>query len=470
MYSYDIIKQKKGITILTFDSLKISEELLKNLNSLGFKKMTSIQAKTIPLLLDKSDLIAQAKTGSGKTIAFTIPLVEKLEVKRFTIQSMVICPTRELANQVAQEIKKVCRHIHNVKVLTLCGGVPYKPQVASLRHKAHIIVATPGRVLKHISENNIQLENINYLVLDEADKMLDMGFYEDVISIFKALPKSKQTALFSATYEDNIKNLADNILHKNIFIEDDDVHKKQKINQIFYKVNEASKTALIPSIISSSKANSVLIFCNRKVTCEHLADDIFDLGFDCVVLNSDLDQKQRDETLVLFSNKSYPIMIATDVASRGLNIDNIDLVINYDVAKDEKVHTHRIGRTARAQNIGVAVTLYDEQSIHIVEDIKEIYDDIEFKDIQSLKDDLSFNLQAKYRTLYINGGKKQKLRAGDIVGALINQAGLKSEDIGDIDIFTFHSYVAVKKEFELQALKELNRNKIKGKKYQVYKR
>jgi ATP-independent RNA helicase DbpA len=431
--------------------------------------MTKIQEKTLPLLLNNSDVIAQAKTGSGKTISFSIPLVEKLEVKKFTIQSMVICPTRELANQVAQEIKKLCRHIHNVKVLTLCGGVPFKPQAASLKHKAHIVVGTPGRLLKHISENNIELKNIKTLVLDEADKMLDMGFYEDVISIVNELPKdNRQTSLFSATFEENIKVLAKDILNNPVFIQDEDIHSNQKITQVFYKIAQASKTSLIPSLISSNKASSVLIFCNRKVTCEELADEIFELGFDCVVLNSDLDQKQRDETIVLFSNKSYPIMIATDVASRGLNIDDIDLVINYDVAKDEKVHTHRIGRTARAQAKGKAITLYTNE--YEIEEIKELYNDIEFSSIQNLEDDLSYNLIPEYRTLYINGGKKNKLRAGDIVGALIHQVGLKSEDIGNIDIFTFHSYVAIKKEYELKVLKELNNNKIKGKKYQVYKR
>ncbi|PHO12364.1 ATP-dependent RNA helicase DbpA [Malaciobacter marinus] len=453
----------------TFNSLNISKELLENLNSLEFKNMTKIQEKTLPLLLNNSDVIAQAKTGSGKTISFSIPLVEKLEVKKFTIQSMVICPTRELANQVAQEIKKLCRHIHNVKVLTLCGGVPFKPQAASLKHKAHIVVGTPGRLLKHISENNIELENIKTLVLDEADKMLDMGFYEDVISIVNELPKdNRQTSLFSATFEENIKVLAKDILNNPVFIQDEDIHSNQKITQAFYKITQASKTSLIPSLISSNKASSVLIFCNRKVTCEELADEIFELGFDCVVLNSDLDQKQRDETVVLFSNKSYPIMIATDVASRGLNIDDIDLVINYDVAKDEKVHTHRIGRTARAQAKGKAITLYTNE--YEIEEIKELYNDIEFSSIQNLEDDLSYNLIPEYRTLYINGGKKNKLRAGDIVGALIHQVGLKSEDIGNIDIFTFHSYVAIKKEYELKVLKELNNNKIKGKKYQVYKR
>jgi ATP-independent RNA helicase DbpA len=299
--------------------------------------------------------------------------------------------------------------------------------------------------------------------------MLDMGFYEDVISIVNELPKdNRQTSLFSATFEENIKVLAKDILNNPIFIQDDDIHSNQKITQVFYKIAQASKTSLIPSLISSNKASSVLIFCNRKLTCEELADEIFELGFDCVVLNSDLDQKQRDETIVLFSNKSYPIMIATDVASRGLNIDDIDLVINYDVAKDEKVHIHRIGRTARAQAKGKAITLYTNE--YEIEEIKELYNDIEFSSIQNLEDDLSYNLMPEYRTLYINGGKKNKLRAGDIVGALIHQVGLKSEDIGNIDIFTFHSYVAIKKEYELKVLKELNNNKIKGKKYQVYKR
>ncbi len=431
--------------------------------------MTKIQELSLPLLLDTKDVIAKAKTGSGKTVAFSIPIINALDVKKFRIQALILAPTRELANQISQEIRKLSRHIHNVKVLSLCGGVPFKPQVASLYHGSHIVVGTPGRILKHLKEGNIEFENSNSLVLDEADKMLDMGFYDDIISIIEKLPKKRQTALFSATYEKNIEALANNILNKPIKIEDEN-EKKAKINQIFYRVINFSKSSLIPSLISSNKAKSVLIFCNRKITCEELADYLEELELDVLTLHSDLEQKNRDEVVTLFSNKSYPILIATDVASRGLHIDDIDLVISYDLAKDFKTHTHRIGRTARAGKSGLAITLYEEEQLSKVLDIKESFDDIKEDKIKNIKDDLNFKIDSDFRTLYINGGKKHKLRKSDILGALTASVGLHKDDIGLIESKDFCSYVAVKKEVLKKALDGLLKNRIKGKYFKVYEK
>ena len=452
-----------------FSQLNLSKEFLTNLNSLEYTNMTPIQQKSLPLSLQNKDLIAQAKTGSGKTVAFCIPLLNKIDVKNFRIQSLILAPTRELANQIAQELRKLSRHIHNLKVLTLCGGVPFKPQVVSLFHGAHIIVATPGRVLKHIKEENIKLENINTLVLDEADKMLDMGFYDDIIEIINSLPKNRQTLLFSATYEKNIEKLALNILKNPEFVKvenEEKVHIKQK----FYNVDESNKTALIPALISSNKAKTILIFCNMKITCDKLADDLYDLGLDVLTLHSDLDQKQRDETIILFSNKSYPILIATDVASRGLHIDDVDLVINYDLSLDEKIHTHRIGRTARAGKGGIAISLYNSNDYDRVELIKDTFSDIKEENIIDIEDDLSYKIDSNLRTIFINGGKKHKLRAGDILGALTAGIGLNKDDIGKIDILDFASYVAINKEKLEYVLDKLSKSKIKGKYYRIYEK
>ena len=452
-----------------FSQLNLSKEFLTNLNSLEYINMTPIQQKSLPLSLQNKDLIAQAKTGSGKTVAFCIPLLNKIDVKNFRIQSLILAPTRELANQIAQELRKLSRHIHNLKVLTLCGGVPFKPQVVSLFHGAHIVVATPGRVLKHIKEENIKLENINTLVLDEADKMLDMGFYDDIIEIINSLPKNRQTLLFSATYEKNIEKLALNILKNPEFVKvenEEKVHIKQK----FYNVDESNKTALIPALISSNKAKTILIFCNMKITCDKLADDLYDLGLDVLTLHSDLDQKQRDETIILFSNKSYPILIATDVASRGLHIDDVDLVINYDLSLDEKIHTHRIGRTARAGKGGIAISLYNSNDYDRVELIKDTFSDIKEENIIDIEDDLSYKIDSNLRTIFINGGKKQKLRAGDILGALTAGIGLNKDDIGKIDILDFASYVAINKEKLEYVLEKLSKSKIKGKYYRIYEK
>ena len=382
---------------------------------------------------------------------------------------MILAPTRELANQIALEIRKISRHIHNIKVLTLCGGTPFRPQVLSLSHQAHIIVATPGRLLKHIEQNNIDLENINTLVLDEADKMLDMGFYDDIMEVINSLPKNRQTLLFSATYEKNIEKLASNVLNNPITVKVEN-EEKVLIKQKFYEVDNHNKTALIPAIISANKAKSILIFCNMKIKCDELADDLYALGLDVLTLNSDLEQKQRDETIILFSNKSYPILIATDVASRGLHIDDVDLVINYDLSLDEKIHTHRIGRTARAGKGGLAVSLYNQNEMDRVFAIKDTFPDIEENNISNLEDDLTYKIDSPLRTIFINGGKKQKLRAGDILGALTAGIGLQKEELGKIDILDFSSYVAINKEKIAYVLEALSKAKIKGKYYRIYEK
>ncbi|MCG3665307.1 ATP-dependent RNA helicase DbpA [Aliarcobacter butzleri] len=449
---------------MQFSELNLSKEFLQNLDSLEYKTLTLIQEKTIPDALQNKDLIAKAKTGSGKTVAFCLPIVNKLKAKEFKIQALILAPTRELANQIAQNLRNLSRHIHNVKVLTLCGGVPFKPQVVSLQHNAHIVVATPGRVLKHIKEKNINLENINTFVLDEADKMLDMGFYDDIMEIIENLPKNRQTMLFSATYEKNIETFASNILKNPIYKEISD-EKEILINQKFYEVTPSEKTALIPALISHNQAKTTLIFCNMKITCEKLADDLYDLGLDILTLHSDLEQKQRDETMVLFSNKSYPILIATDVASRGLHIDDVDLVINYDLSLDEKIHTHRIGRTARAGKGGLAISLFTENEIDKFEIIKEKFNNIKIENPKDIKDDISFEISSNFRTVFINGGKKQKLRKGDILGALISEAGLKSDDIGKIDVMDFCSYVAVKSDKISNIFSTSKSMRIKGKYY-----
>ncbi|RXJ90507.1 ATP-dependent RNA helicase DbpA [Arcobacter sp. CECT 8983] len=445
-----------------FTQLNLPAKFLSNLESLNYNTMTKIQEESLPISLEGKDLIAQAKTGSGKTVAFSIPIVKKLNVRKFAIQSLVLAPTRELANQIAQEIRKVSRHIHNVKVLTLCGGVPYKPQVASLKHGAHIVVATPGRILQHIFETKVDLSDLEMLVLDEADKMLDMGFYEDITKVIENIPKNRQTMLFSATYEKDIEQLASEITKESTFIQDESVHEKQTINQIVYEASETEKDLLIPSLISSQEAKSVLIFCNTKIKCEELADILYKNDVDVLTLHSDLDQRERDETIIMFSNKSYPVLIATDVASRGLDIDDIDLVINYDLAKDVKTHIHRIGRTARAGKKGLALSFYDEESRYKLEMIEDKFDDLVYGKKEEIEV-CNYEIDCDFRTLFINSGKKFKLRAGDILGALTAGLGLPKDAIGKIDILEFVSYVAIKKEYIEQAYEGLCRNKIKGK-------
>lgn len=334
--------------------------------------------------------------------------------------------------------------------------------MASLFHGAHIIVGTAGRVLKHLSENNLDLSDVKNLVLDEADKMLDMGFYDDIMEIINYLPKDRHSMLFSATYEKNIETLASSILNNPKFIEVE--AQRAKIKQTFYKCEKQNRKNLLIPTITQNKAKSVLIFANMKIECDEIADFLDEMGVDVIVLHSDIDQKERDEVFALFKNKSYPVMIASDVASRGLDVDDIDLVINYELAKDVKVHTHRIGRTARAGKGGIAISFYDNDE-YKVDDIKDEFHDIDFDEIENIIDDNSFKIDADFRTLHIDAGKKHKLRKGDVIGALTAGIGLDKNDIGVIESLNFSTYVAIRKEKIDFVMKSLNKHKIKGKYY-----
>ena len=453
-----------------FKNLHLSSEMIDNLESIGYKQMTPIQEKTLPFALNGRDVIAKAKTGSGKTAAFGIGLLEKLNVKKFRIQSLVLCPTRELADQVANELRKIARFKHNIKITTLCGGVPYRPQVHSLSHNAHIIVGTPGRILKHLKEGSFSPQEIKSLILDEADRMLDMGFYDDIMAIIGFLQKKRHTLLFSATYPDNIIRLSKDIMIDPVKVEVDTVHEENVIEQKFIEsVDKSSKSDAVLKIISSYKPESVLIFCNTKIACDDLADDLEEREVYPLVLHSDMDQKSRSETLILFSNKSYPLLIATDVASRGLDIENIDLVINVDMPESIEVYTHRIGRTARAGSRGHAVSFVQKYEMEIFEEIKE-YSGLDYKidHIEDIQTDSDHRLVSNWETLFINGGKKNKMRAGDILGALTAGIGIKKEKIGKIDILEYSSYVAVKCDEVQRAYDGLRSSNIKGKSFKVY--
>ena len=451
-----------------FNTLKLSEKNIQNLSSLGFHEMTPIQEKSLPYILEHKDVIAKAKTGSGKTVSFGLGVLNNLNTSHFRIQSLILCPTRELAGQVAKTLKDLARFEHNIKILTLTGGVPHKPQVHSLSHQAHILVGTPGRILKHLKEENFSANEINTLVLDEADRMLDMGFSEDIHEIIEYLPKKRQTMLFSATYPSTIETLSRTILQDPVTVEVESTHNEDIITQKFYEVEPHQKTSLVLKVFQETH-KSVIIFCNTKVQCDELADSLDAFDIEPLVLHSDLDQKDRDETLILFSNKSYPVLIATDVASRGLDIEDVDLVINYDLPFDFEVYTHRIGRTARAGKNGLAVSFIDDKN-HF-EDLKYFFDkEYKLLNISEIQNNEDVKLGYEFSTLYINGGKRHKLRAGDILGALTAGIGLDKNDIGKINILPTCSYVAIKNNMYKKAYEGLNTNKMKNKYYKVYKR
>ena len=432
--------------------------------------MTEIQAQSLPAILIGKDLLAQAKTGSGKTAAFAIGLLHKLEVQTYQTQSLVLCPTRELAEQVSNEIRRLARAIPNTKLLTLCGGKPMAPQLTSLEQAPHIVVGTPGRILKHLGKQTLKLDGLKMLVLDEADRMLDMGFYDDIMRVIKMVPRKRQTLLFSATYPDEIKKISDVIQIEPADVRIEAVHDNKKIKQVFYEINKGERTKTLVALLHHYRPESSLVFCNRKQQCQELADDLWQQGFHALALHGDLEQRERDQVLAQFANKSCSILIATDVASRGLDIKDLEVVINFEISPDPEIYIHRIGRTGRVNNKGLALSLFMTSEAPKVNTIEEYLNSpVRVDKTSTLKMRENFRLSPPMVTLCINAGRRDKIRAGDILGALTANTDLPGKQIGKIDIFDILAYVAVERPIAKQALKILSQGKIKGRRYRVRK-
>jgi ATP-independent RNA helicase DbpA len=449
-----------------FSNLPLSKEMLSNLDNIGYKSMTPVQQLCLPHILEDKDLIVKAKTGSGKTAAFGIGLLQKLQVKKFRVQSLVLCPTRELADQVAKELRLIAKFTHNVKVLTLCGGVAFGPQFGSLRHGAHIIVGTPGRVLKHLKKDSLNLDDMQTLVLDEADRMLDMGFMDEVNEVISFAPQKRQTLLFSATYPEEIMHFSESIQQDAISIETASVEVANKIDEYFYALDDEHKPDALIKVLAHFRPSNAIVFCNTKIECDELAKDLQHSHVDALALHGDLEQYDRNDVLVQFANNSCSVLIATDVAARGLDIKELPMVLNYDIPHSQETYTHRIGRTGRAGAKGVAVSFYDADDRELV----DLYEDDKrvFKVIDELEDVENFEMKPPFVTLVIEGGKKDKLRKGDILGALTGDIGLSGQDIGKIDVYDRQSYVAIDAKMVDEAYKKLKTKKIKNKKFSVW--
>ncbi len=435
--------------------------------SLGYTSMTAIQAESLPAVLAGKDVIAQGKTGSGKTVAFALGLLARLDVKQFAVQSLVLCPTRELADQVAKEIRKLARGIHNIKVLTLCGGMPFGPQVGSLAHGAHIVVGTPGRVSDHVRKGNLVLSSVHSLVLDEADRMLDMGFAETLDEIVAEIPAKRQTLLFSATYPDSIAKVASRVLCDPVSIKVESTHDTQSIVQHFYTIADGERDLAVTQLLRDYRPDSAVVFCNTKRETAALAEYLRDEGFSAAALHGDLEQRDRDRTLVMFANKSLTVLVATDVAARGLDIEALDAVINYQPARDSEVHVHRIGRTGRAGNSGLAVTLVGDKERFKVERIAQYAGQTYHCEPLPKPGGDSSSYLPPMITLQIDGGKKQKVRPGDILGALTGDDGVAGHEVGKIQIFDQSAFVAVKRKACEQALRKLSSGKLKGRSFRA---
>ena len=359
---------------MTFTQLNLPQSMTDTLNSMQYKEMTPIQEKSLPLILEGEDIIAKAKTGSGKTAAFGIGVLNKLNVKKFRIQSMVMCPTRELADQVATELRKIARFKHNIKIITLCGGVPFMPQKHSLSHQAHIIVGTPGRILKHLKEGSFEPNSIETLVLDEADRMLDMGFIPQVRQVVSRTPRKdcRQTLLFSATYTPEIVELADRWAMDPIMVEvESQKVAADDIDQIVYLVTMADKYNLLFNLISEPGAEKIIVFNNRRDQVRKLADNLYRNGIECGMLSGEVAQNKRIRTLEDFKSGKIKVLVATDVAGRGLHIDDVTHVVNYSLPEEADDYVHRIGRTGRAGALGTSISFACEEDSFLLPDIEE---------------------------------------------------------------------------------------------------
>jgi len=454
---------------LPFSQLNLKPELASNLETMGYEFMTPIQAQSLPLIMQGKDVIGQGKTGSGKTAAFGLGLLQNLNVKRFRVQTLVLCPTRELADQVAKEIRKLARAVHNIKVLTLCGGMPMGPQIGSLEHGAHILVGTPGRILDHLQKDRIDLSELNTLVLDEADRMLEMGFQDALDAIIDEAPKNRQTLLFSATYPNAIESIAKRIMNKPEVIKVEATHDNSTIAQRFYKINDFEQRLDITRLLLlQHQPESAVVFCNTKRETQEVADELSYHGFSVIALHGDLEQRERDKALVQFSNKSVSVLVATDVAARGLDVENLDAVINFQLARDPEVHVHRIGRTGRAGAKGIACSLFTDKESYKVAQIDEYMDTAIMP--SALPNEKYYDVepyQAQMVTMQLDGGKKSKIRPGDILGALTGENGITGADVGKINVTAMSSYVAVKHSVAKKAFKKLETGKLKGRQVRV---
>lgn len=451
-----------------FASLPLAPATLDNLAQLGYTAMTAIQAASLPLSLAGQDVIAQASTGSGKTVAFGLPLVDKLDPTVWQAQALVLCPTRELADQVTAEIRKLARAVGNIKVVTLCGGVALRGQTLSLAHGAHVVVGTPGRILDHLERGSLSVDAVRTLVLDEADRMLDMGFFDDIATVTRRCPAQRQTLLFSATYPEGIAQLAAQFMRQPHTVKVQAQHDAGKIRQVFVEVTDTGRLHAVSQVLNHFRPESTLAFCNTKQQCRDLVAVLQAQGFSALALYGELEQRERDQVLVQFANHSCSVLVATDVAARGIDIDQLACVINVDVTPDPEVHVHRIGRTGRGDAEGLAVTLASLDEMGSVGRIEQLQGrESCWTPLTDFTATSTLPLRAPMATLQIVGGRKEKIRPGDVLGALTGEAGFAKEQIGKISVNEFSTYVAVDRDIAHAAVDRLSAGRIKGRSVKV---
>ncbi len=441
-----------------FSSLGLIPALYNNLLSLNFQQMTGVQQQCLPLILAGQDVIAQASTGSGKTAAFALAILQRLEPRVLQPQALVLCPTRELADQVANEFRRLARLLPNIKVMTLCGGRPVAVQASSLEHGAHIVVGTPGRIEDHLRRGSLHTGSIRYLVLDEADRMLDMGFLPSVHAVVAELPahEQRQTLLFSATFEDSTDALAASVMHNPVRVTVDDHADLPDIEQLNYRIRDDSqRQQALETLLQHYQPATALVFCSTRADVDEVCGRLNHHGFSALGLHGDMEQRDRDIAMIRFVNGSARVLVATDIAARGLDVQGLDLVVNYQPARDEATHTHRIGRTGRAGATGRACSLVTAADGEV---------SLELPVLSSVQNPRSSaGLAAEKVTLWLDAGKRDKIRPGDVLGALTADGRLRADDIGKITLTAQYCCVAVAQGQQHLAVTILQEHKLKGK-------
>ena len=455
-------------TAPAFASLDLPATLLQGIDALGYQSMTPVQAQALPAILAGRDVIAQAPTGSGKTAAFGLGLLSRLDPARIRTQALVLCPTRELADQVGKQLRKLAIGIPNLKLSILCGGIPLGPQLASLTHAPHVVVGTPGRIQELVKQRALQLDGVRALVLDEADRMLDMGFEEAIRDIVKRLPKDRQGLLFSATYPDGIRALGAAMLRDPLEVSIGDGMQPAAIEQLFFEVDAARRAPALAAVLLRHRPESAVVFCNTRADTVEVVGSLSHYGFSALALHGEMEQRDRDEVLVQFANRSCNVLVASDVAARGLDVEDLGAVVNYELPSDADTYLHRIGRTGRAGRDGLALSLCAPRELPRARAIEERQGrPLRWEPLQPLSGKAANVPTALMATLRIDAGRGDKLRAGDIVGALTGDAGLHKDAIGRIDVFATRSYVAIARKHAPRALAALRAGRIKGRRFRV---
>ena len=451
-----------------FTSLGLRTESIAALKIISYTKMTPIQEESLPIMLLGLDVAGQAMTGSGKTAAFGLALLHHIDV-RAVVQAMVLCPTRELAEQVATEIRRLAQCHHNIRVVTLCGGRPNRMQVQALDNGVQIVIGTPGRIGKHIRTGKLNLDALRVLVLDEADRMLDMGFIDEVEEIVEQCPKKRQTLLFSATFPEKIEELSDRVQTDPQIIRVQSLVEEDKLKQLIFTCSDKQRPRhqLIANLLGEYHPEKALIFCETRMACNHLSDFLNAQGAMSLTLHGEMEQRDRDDVLMQFANGSVSVLVATNLAARGIDIPDLAFVLIAELSQNPEDHLHRIGRTGRAGKSGVALSLVAPRERSRLELIEELLGSkIQEGTAPNVCSDLNF-LRSPNRTILILSGRRDKIRKGDVMGCLVKDAKIPAEAVGRIDLMNNTCAVAIKQEYAQKAVIYFRNGRIKKKKVRV---